>query len=67
MVEVLIRDIFSPYRDGTLFPFIRYKDPYMGHCWASGFAWNNDNGNNHESTSEAMNAWAGIIMYGLLT
>ncbi|MEO0224913.1 MAG: glycosyl hydrolase, partial [candidate division WOR-3 bacterium] len=66
MIEILIRDIASPYRDDPMFPFLRCMDPYEGHSWADGFSKFYD-GNNQESTSEAMNAWAGIILWGLVT
>ncbi|WP_139125159.1 carbohydrate-binding protein, partial [Bacillus solimangrovi] len=41
-------------------------DMYAGHTWASGHAKFFD-GNNNESSSEAMNAWAGIILWGEAT
>ena len=61
MVLLLIRDIASPDRDDPLFPFLRTFDPYAGHSWASGTALFGS-GNNQESSSEAMNAWTGIIV-----
>jgi len=63
MVRLLIRDIASPDRADPLFPFLRNFDPYAGHSWASGKSVFFD-GNNHESSSEAMNAWTGIILFG---
>jgi endoglucanase Acf2 len=63
MVRLLIRDIASPDRADPLFPFLRTFDPYAGHSWASGKAGFAD-GNNQESSSEAMNAWTGIILFG---
>jgi len=66
MVELLIREIASPDRNDPLFPFLRNFDPYAGHSWASGNAQFAD-GNNQESSSEAMNAWYGIILWGELT
>lgn len=66
MVELLIRDIANKERDDEMFPFMRNFDPYEGHSWASGespFA----DGNNNESSSEGMNAWAGIIQWAELT
>jgi len=62
MVQLLIRDIASPDRNDPLFPFLRCFDPYAGHSWASGHAKFGD-GNNHESSSEAMNAWYGMILW----
>ena len=66
MVELLIRDFANPDRNDTQFPFLRNFDPYAGHSWASGNATNNL-GNNQESSSEAMNAWTGLILWGQAT
>lgn len=61
MVELVLRSFASPYRDDTMFPFLRTFDPYEGHSWAGYTAVN------QESSSEAMNAWAGIYLWGLAT
>ena len=66
MVRLLIRDIACPDRSDPLFPFLRNFDPYEGHTWASGHAKFGD-GNNNESSSEAMNAWTGLILWGEAT
>jgi len=66
MVELLVRDIASPDRNDPMFPFLRNFDPYAGHSWASGTA-NGGDGNNQESSSEAMNAWSGLILWGQAT
>jgi endoglucanase Acf2 len=66
MIKLLIRDIASPDRDDKLFPWMRNFDPYAGHSWASGHARFGD-GNNNESSSEAMNAWYGIILFAQAT
>jgi len=66
MVRLLIRDIACPDRDDPMFPFLRNLDPYAGHSWASGKGAFFD-GNNHESSSEAMNAWTGLILFGQAT
>lgn len=66
MVDVVIRDVASDDRQDPLFPFLRSFDPYAGHSWASGTA-NNADGNNQESSSEAMNLATGIILWGLET
>jgi endoglucanase Acf2 len=66
MVRLLIRDIASVGREDALFPFLRNFDVYAGHSWASGHGKFAD-GNNQESSSEAMNAWTGIILWGEAT
>lgn len=70
----------SSYNDNSTakYPFLRNFDIYEGHSWASGVANyefdENGNmvdikgglagGNNQESSSEATNAWASLIMWG---
>lgn len=66
MVKLLIKDIANCNRKDSRFPFLRNFDPYAGHSWASGHAKFVD-GNNQESSSEAINAWAGIIQWGEAT
>ena len=66
MIRLLARDIASTDREDKLFPFLRNFDPYAGHSWASGHARFAD-GNNNESSSEAMNAWYGLILFGAAT
>jgi endoglucanase Acf2 len=66
MLKLLIRDIAGTDRHDPLFPFLRNFDPYAGHTWASGHARFGD-GNNNESSSEAINAWYGLILLGEAT
>jgi len=66
MVNLLISDIAYTTRGANNFPFIRNFDPYEGHSWASGDA-DFPDGNNQESSSEAVNAWAGLILWGEAT
>ena len=66
MVELMIRDIASSDREDPMFPYIRCFDKYAGHSWASGNADFGD-GNNQESSSESMNAWYGMILWGMAT
>ena len=70
IVGKLIADIASEERGGRDFPFLRNFDPYEGHSWAAG----DSNwvaiaryGNNEESSSEAINAWAALILWGEAT
>lgn len=48
-------------RDGR-FPFLRTFDSWRGHSWADGNGF--PNGNNQESTSEAVQSWVGLILLG---
>jgi endoglucanase Acf2 len=66
MVDIIIRECSSPDRQDKLFPFARCFDRYEGHGWASGDA-DFDKGNNEESSSESMNCWYGIAMWGAAT
>lgn len=66
MVDKLIADIAHAKRGDKAFPFLRNFDPYEGHSWASGIGLG-EYGNNQESSSEAVNAWAGMILWGEVT
>lgn len=66
MVKELVGDIASTDRDNQRYPYLRNFAPYEGHSWASGHQLFTD-GNNQESSSEAINAWAGIILLGEAT
>ena len=63
MVDLLVSDIATAERGRADFPFLRNFDPYEGHSWASGIGLG-PFGNNQESSSEAINAWAGLILWG---
>jgi endoglucanase Acf2 len=62
-VDLLVRDIASSRRDDPAFPFLRNFDPYAGHSWASGDGVSGD-GNNQESSSEALAAWTALVLLG---
>lgn len=67
MVEALISDIAHPVRDpAAQAPKLRHFDAFEGHSWASGVA-NFYDGNNQESSSEAINAWAALVLWGDIT
>ena len=65
MVDRLVADIATSERGRKDFPYLRNFDPYEGHSWASGTGMS-PHGNNQESSSEATNAWAGLILWGEL-
>lgn len=66
MVDMLVADIATPERGRADFPFLRPFDPYSGFSMASGVGLY-DFGNGQESTSEAINAWASLILWGEAT
>lgn len=65
-IQVLIRDIAASSKQDESFPFLRYFDVYAGHSWAHGLTKLAD-GNDQESTSEAMQAWFAIALWGKAT
>jgi hypothetical protein len=72
MVKELIGDIATTDRNSTRYPFLRNFDIYEGHSWASGTVPYVEDGyypegNNNEASSEGINAWAGLILWGEAT
>ncbi len=61
VVDLVAADIASPGATSN-FPQYRNFDPYSGHSWASGSSPFAD-GNNQESSSEAVNAWNGLALW----
>uniref|UniRef100_A0A7S4BMV7 glucan endo-1,3-beta-D-glucosidase n=1 Tax=Chrysotila carterae TaxID=13221 RepID=A0A7S4BMV7_CHRCT len=61
----LIRDIANPTTD-ALYPSARHKDWFDGHSWAAGLFPFADS-RNQESTSEAVNAYYAVSLYGEAT
>eukprot|EP00296_Roombia_truncata_P000019 JP435674.1.p1 GENE.JP435674.1~~JP435674.1.p1 ORF type:complete len:687 (-),score=179.62 JP435674.1:152-2212(-) len=65
-VLALARDIANPSVSDPYYTQYRFFDWYSGHSWAAGLFEFYD-GRNQESTSEAINAWYGLYLYGLVT
>lgn len=61
VMDLVAADIASP-ADAEAFPTLRAFDPFAGHSWASGFSPFGD-GNNQESSSEAVLAWNGVAAW----
>merc|ERR1712142_276365 len=61
----MISDVAEPSGTSPFYPFTRTKDWYDGHAWASGIFMFAD-GKNQESTSESVNGWYAIYLYGLV-
>merc|ERR1719481_1013060 len=62
----MISDVAEPSSASAYYPFARTKDFFDGHAWASGIFMFAD-GKNQESTSESVNGWYAIYLYGLAT
>ncbi|TKV61241.1 1,3-beta-glucanase [Nakamurella flava] len=65
VADLLVADIASSQATAD-FPQYRNFDPYAGHAWASGSSPFGD-GNNQESSSEAVNAWNAVALWGQVT
>ncbi len=65
-VNLLARDLANPSSDDPYFTAYRYFDWFEGHAFANGLVPGGD-GRNQESTSEAVNAWYGLTMWGEVT
>jgi endo-1,3(4)-beta-glucanase len=61
VMDLLGQDVAAA-RPSKQLPQLRMVDPYSGHSWASGTAPFAD-GNNQESSSEAVNAWNGLGLW----
>jgi len=60
----MVRDIANPSTSDPYFPRHRAMDFFRGHAWAAGLSEFAD-GQNQESTSEAVNAWYAMHLVGL--
>jgi endo-1,3(4)-beta-glucanase len=65
VMDLLAADVAGGSDTGTT-PRLRAFDVYAGHSWASG-ASDFADGNNQESSSEAVNAWAGLSLWATAT
>jgi len=65
VMDLLAADLASS-GDSKYFPDRRGFDAYAGHSWASGYSPFAD-GNNLESSSEAVNAWNGLALWGAVS
>ncbi len=62
MARLVAREYANWDRKDRRFPVLRTFDVWRGHSWADGNGF--PNGNNQESTSEAVQSWAGLILLG---
>lgn len=66
VVDLLLRDYMHPVKDDYEFDYLRSFDPWAGHTWAHGFG-SFAEGNNIESSSEAIQSWVGGYLWALAT
>jgi endoglucanase Acf2 len=62
MARLVARAYANPDRKDRRFPFFRTFDLWRGHSFADGNGF--PDGNNQESTGEAVQSWAGLILLG---
>lgn len=62
MAKMLVRSYANYDRKETRFPRFRTYDLWRGHSFADGNGF--PDGNNQESTGEAVNSWVGMILLG---
>ena len=63
MARLVVKQYANWERDDRDFPVLRTFDPWHGHSYAGGMSSPGD-GNNQESSSEAMQSWAGQFLLG---
>ncbi|OGT28731.1 MAG: hypothetical protein A2624_05935, partial [Gammaproteobacteria bacterium RIFCSPHIGHO2_01_FULL_42_8] len=66
MVDLVIQDVANTDETNVMFPVLRNFDPYAGHSWANGHG-AFFSGNNHESSSEAMQLASALTLWGAET
>ena len=64
MARLVAKQYANWDRNDTAFPFLRTFDPWGGHSYAGGSS--SGNGNNQESSSEAMQSWTGLFLLGVV-
>ena len=62
MTRLMVKQYANWDRNDANFPYFRCFDFWEGHSGAGGFA--DGQGENQESSSEAMNSWAGMFLLG---
>ena len=64
MVDLLLGDYMTPRKDDDHAAYLRSFDAWAGHTWAHGFGTFAE-GNNLESSSEAIQSWVGGYLWAL--
>ena len=66
IIDLIVKDVAGTDKSDPNLPRLRNFSPMAGHSWASGHG-AFSRGNNHESSSEAMNFATGLILWGEVT
>lgn|GEM_PF-6171121 len=64
IIEMMIKDCANWDRSDSMFPFLKFFNVFNGHFYANGWGFG---AGNQESTPEAMNFAAGVLLWGYLT
>lgn len=64
VAKMLLNDYMNYDRNSDKFPYLRTFDTWAGHSWAHGFG-SFAEGNNQESSGEALNSWVAGYLLGL--
>jgi endoglucanase Acf2 len=62
MASLVAKEYANWDRNDQRFPYLRTFDPWRGHSYAGGLS--SPGGNNQESSSEAIQSWAGLFLLG---
>jgi len=62
MAKLVAKEYANWDRSDARFPFLRTMDIWAGHSWAGGTS--SPGGENQESSSEAVQSWAGLVYLG---
>lgn len=65
IIDLLLKDYANPSRESDTYPYLRTFDKWFGHSWADGYGAAAE-GNNQESSGEALNSWVAAYTFGLI-
>lgn len=65
-IDEMVADIATLDRGSMEYPYIRNFDVYEAHSWADGKG-DTPDGNNQESSSEAISTWYSLLLWGKVT
>lgn len=65
IVSFFLKDYMEADQESMDYPKLRCFDPWAGHSWAHGYG-SFTEGNNQESSGEALNSWVAGYLFGLM-